>query len=40
MNKGVLDKLARVLSILVIGVAIWFWYGQLGDVLELLEMAG
>ncbi len=40
MNKALLEKLALVLSITFIGVAIWFWYGQLGDVFELLEMAG
>lgn len=39
MNKDILEKLALVFSILIIGTAIWFWSGQLSSVFELLEMA-
>ncbi len=38
-KKQTLEKLAMGLSVLIIGTAAWFWYGQLQSVLELLEMA-
>ena len=39
MRQATLEKIAIGLSVLVIGSAIWFYWVQILDVLELLEMA-
>ena len=39
MRKARLEKLAVIVSAVVIFAAAWFWALQVGDVLELLEMA-
>ncbi|MFK7915525.1 MAG: hypothetical protein AB8B93_16535 [Pseudomonadales bacterium] len=39
MSKTMLERVALVVSVAVIGAAGWFWYLQLGDVLETLRLA-
>ncbi len=39
-NKGIREKIAIGFGIAVIIGAIWFWSLQVGDVIELLRMAG
>ena len=39
MNKGILEKLAIGLSVVIIVTALWFWGTQVQSVIELLEMA-
>ena len=39
MNKTTLEKIALLLSSLVIVVAILFWFTQVGDVMETLCLA-
>jgi len=39
MQTPLREKIALTLSIAVLGLAVWFWSGQIQDVLELLEMA-
>ncbi|MFT7654768.1 MAG: hypothetical protein ACI9ON_001724 [Limisphaerales bacterium] len=40
MSKGILEKMAVIGAVVVIGCALWFWSGQVQSVIELLEMAG
>ena len=39
MNKTTLEKIALLLSSVVIVVAILFWFAQVGDVMETLCLA-
>jgi len=39
VNKAILEKLAIVLSVVVVVVAILFWLAQIGDVMETLCLA-
>ena len=39
MNQAMLEKIAIALSVLVIVSAVWFYWVQIIDVLELLELA-
>lgn len=39
MSKTVAERLALAVSIAVVLGAGWFWYEQLGDVLETLALA-
>ena len=39
MNKATLEKVAILLSIMVVVVAILFWLAQVGDVMETLCLA-
>ena len=39
VNKAILEKLAIVLSLVVVVVAMLFWVAQVGDVLETLCLA-
>jgi len=40
LKKTVLSRIALTGSLVIIGVAAWFWYEQLMSAIELLEMAG
>ena len=39
MSKTVIERLALAVSVGVLLVGGWFWYQQLGDVLETLRLA-
>ena len=39
VNKAILEKVAILLSVVVVVVAILFWVAQVGDVLETLCLA-
>ena len=39
MSKGLLEKLAIGIGVVVSVVALWFWGTQIQSVIELLEMA-
>ena len=39
MSQGVLEKIAIVTVLGVLGLAGWFWYEQVLSVIELLQMA-
>ena len=39
MSKATLEKIATGLSVMVIAAAVWFYWVQILDVLELLELA-
>ncbi|MCZ6640414.1 MAG: hypothetical protein O7F71_02470 [Gammaproteobacteria bacterium] len=39
MSQATLEKIAAALSVAVIVAAVWFYWVQILDVLELLEMA-
>jgi hypothetical protein len=38
MTKSLLEKLSIGLSVAVIACAVWFWAGQIGNVLEMLSL--
>jgi hypothetical protein len=38
MSKPLLEKLSTALSLAVIACAVWFWAGQVGNVLEMLSL--
>lgn len=38
MRRSMREKVAIVASLLVIGLAIWFWRRQVEDVLEMLRL--
>jgi hypothetical protein len=38
-KKNIIEKVALVFGVSIVIVAMWFWSGQVGDVLEVLEMA-
>jgi hypothetical protein len=40
MSKGILEKMAVISAVVMIGCALWFWSTQVQSVIELLEMAG
>ena len=38
-KKNVIEKVALVFGVCIVISAMWFWSAQIGDVLEVLEMA-
>ena len=39
MNKRHLETTALGISVVILGLALWFWLGQIADVRAMLEMA-
>ena len=38
-KKSIIEKVAIAFGVCIVISALWFWSGQVGDVLEVLEMA-
>lgn len=39
MSRSLLEKLALLSSVVIIGGGVWFWILMIGDVLETLRLA-